>query len=428
MRRLLAAAAALAVVGAAGLAMGGAGPIIVPGSMSSLSQDLDANTNDLNDVGVIITGADTCSGDAVQYDKNGAQGCPWSTNTAPEPMIVHPQDNYPGGSQTPAVLYLRGGLDERTVAIDGADTCTNGDTVTVTVNATANVLTYGTSWCNPSCASQAARVTSLTAAIEALAGVSATETGTTVLVTPGLETHTLTLAESDATCTTFSNGSADGAVAVKSPMSVTTGSGSANSIFWDGTPGTGINFAGSRFNAAASGATRFYVDSTQATTNGAVELRTAVTSLTAATMTGATVNGNVRCAVHQYSWTNAMVTALGASTTGDISVATLPAKTMVRNAYVVITGAASGPATVTVSVGRTSASYIDYIVASDAKAAANTVYGDASGERGTNLVSYDLPSYTGTTTVYAHFISSGANLSTVTSSTGAVVLETCLIP
>lgn len=157
------------------------------------------------------------------------------------------------------------------------------------------------------------------------------------------------------------------------------------------------------------------------------DVQVEASALTTATMT-ATNSALARVAVHRYSWTNAMVTALGAATSGDITVATLPAKTVVTNAYVVITGAAAGPATVTVSVGRTGATYIDYVVESDAKAAANTVYGDASAERGTNLTGYDLPSYTGTTNVVAHFISSGANLNTVTGSTGTIFLETYTLP
>lgn len=123
------------------------------------------------------------------------------------------------------------------------------------------------------------------------------------------------------------------------------------------------------------------------------------------------------------SWTNAQVTALP-TTAGDIAFGTLPANYTVRNAYIKITGAAVGPATVTVSLGRTSATYIDYIVASDAKAAANTVYGDASAERGTNLTTYDLPSVTGTTVLNAHFVSTVANLSTTTGSTGTVCVFT----
>lgn len=150
-------------------------------------------------------------------------------------------------------------------------------------------------------------------------------------------------------------------------------------------------------------------------------------ALTAGTLT-VEKSAEARTVVSSFTWTNAMVVALGAATAGDITVATLPAKTVVRNAYVVITGTAAGTTTLTVAFGRTGAGYIDYIVASDAKVAANTVYGDASGERGTNLTGYDLPSYTGTTAVKVHFISTGANLDQVTGSTGRVILETSLVP
>lgn len=149
--------------------------------------------------------------------------------------------------------------------------------------------------------------------------------------------------------------------------------------------------------------------------------------LTAATMTAETV-ADVRKTTHSYTWTNAMIVALGATTAGDIKVATLPAKEVVENAYVVIITPDSSANALTVACGRTSAAYIDYVVASDAKAAANTVYGDASGERGTNLTGYDLPSYTATTDVFCHFIKTTTNLNTVTASTGRVILETTLVP
>lgn len=146
-------------------------------------------------------------------------------------------------------------------------------------------------------------------------------------------------------------------------------------------------------------------------------------SLTAATATpGPAVAGTT--ITSEYLWTNAMVVALGASLTGDVKICTLPAKTYVINAYMIVTGTAAGVTTLTGALGRTSASYIDYIVALDLKVASNTVYGDASAERGTNLTGYDLPSVTGTTDVYMHFISTVANLSSVTGSTGTIVLVT----
>jgi hypothetical protein len=170
------------------------------------------------------------------------------------------------------------------------------------------------------------------------------------------------------------------------------------------------------------------------TTGGVIAVRIGTTqnvelpvqAVTAGTMTGTheAVSSRVKTC---RSWTNAQVAAL-AGTAGDIAWGTLPAKSEVIDAKIFITGAAAGPTTVTVSLGRTSASYIDYIVASDAKAAANTVYGDTSGERGTNLTGYDLPSYTGTTLINAHFISTGANLSTTTGSTGLVCITHDRVP
>lgn len=132
--------------------------------------------------------------------------------------------------------------------------------------------------------------------------------------------------------------------------------------------------------------------------------------------------------VSKYQWSNAMVAGLGASLTGDLKVCTLPARTIVKNAYIVIDSAAGGVTTLTVALGRTGASYIDYIVASDAKAAANTVYGDGSAERGTNLTGYDMGSLQTFTDIYLHFVSTGTNLSTVTTSTGTVYLETVVLP
>lgn len=150
-------------------------------------------------------------------------------------------------------------------------------------------------------------------------------------------------------------------------------------------------------------------------------------SLTDATMT-AESKGHFRTATSSYTWSNAQVVALGAALTGDITVATLPAKTAVVNGWLIITGTAAGTTTLTVSCGRTSASYIDYIVASDAKVAANTVYGDASAERGTNFTGYDLPSYTATVDVKCHFVSTAQNLDQTTGSTGRLILTTTLLP
>lgn len=167
-----------------------------------------------------------------------------------------------------------------------------------------------------------------------------------------------------------------------------------------------------------------------AITNGSSgfgDLKMGVSALTAGTAT-VTSSALVREVLHRFDVTNAMVVALGGALTGDVLIATLPAKTVVINAYIVVTGTAAGVATLTGAVGRTGVAYIDYIVASDMKVAANTVYGDASGERGTNLTGYDMPSFTGTTAVNMHFISTVQNLSSTTGFSCSVYLETMTLP
>lgn len=148
---------------------------------------------------------------------------------------------------------------------------------------------------------------------------------------------------------------------------------------------------------------------------------------TVGTMT-ATRTAAARKVLHRYDWTNAMVAALGAVTAGDIAVCTLRAKEVVTNAYVVINSPDGSANALTVALGTVSAGYIDLIVAKDAKAAANTVYGSATADRGTNLTGYFLSSYTATTVVNAHFVKTTTNLSTVTGSTGSVFIETMLLP
>lgn len=199
--------------------------------------------------------------------------------------------------------------------------------------------------------------------------------------------------------------------------------------------GYGVQVGGggsARVNFVASNVAYGFVDTSGITGVGTVAGTSAVANgaavLTAGTMTASSNVGRLLTATNSFQWTNAMVTALGATTAGDITVATLPAKTQVVDVQVVILTAAGGTTTLTVACGRTAAGYIDYIVASDAQAAANTVYGDAAAERGTNLTGYDIPSYTGTTPLVCHFISTGSNLSAVTTSTGRVIVTSRLLP
>ena len=126
------------------------------------------------------------------------------------------------------------------------------------------------------------------------------------------------------------------------------------------------------------------------------------------------------------SWTRQQVLALGASPTGNLKVATLPAGTCVTNVFMVVTDIETISAQLNGSVGRTAAGYVDYIVASSHKSAA--IYGNASGERGTNNTGYDIPSTSATTDVYIRFDAGADNLGDTVGSAGYVVIEYFVIP
>lgn len=160
--------------------------------------------------------------------------------------------------------------------------------------------------------------------------------------------------------------------------------------------------------------------------------------LTSGTMT-ATNQAEERTTTHRYDFTNAMVTALGAGLTGDITVATVPANTRVDKALLYVDTACGGPTTLTMSIGDAvgGTPFINYIVPSDIKAVANTVYGDAAAgtETGTSLFDATakwlqeyIPSVTATTLVSAHLIATVTNLNTATTCTGHILLTTTKLP
>lgn len=142
--------------------------------------------------------------------------------------------------------------------------------------------------------------------------------------------------------------------------------------------------------------------------------------------------GRVRPQLNKYQWTNTMVTALGAVTTGDITVCTLPAKHRVTSVLIVIdtAGTNMGAATLTVQCG-TDATFSDYIATASMLASANTVYGDANVECGASLpggglYTGHLPSWTATTVVKIRITTDGAGgktLADVLTSTGTVIIE-----
>lgn len=116
--------------------------------------------------------------------------------------------------------------------------------------------------------------------------------------------------------------------------------------------------------------------------------------ITAGTMTYSRGAASNAC-WHRFDFTAAMVVALGAVTTGEITVCTLPLKTIVKDAYWYVSASATGAnlTACSMSMGRTGAAYIDYLTAQDIFAAAPLVYGVSAGQRGANLTGYDMPSY-----------------------------------
>lgn len=129
----------------------------------------------------------------------------------------------------------------------------------------------------------------------------------------------------------------------------------------------------------------------------------------------------------RHSWTNAMITDLGAVTSGDIAVCTLPAGYRVTDCIIQILTAETALTSCTMSVGITGATYVDYVLAGSIKAAANTLYGHTTATTGNSLngttSTFSYPSVTGTTVVNAHIVSGVENLSTAVGSTGYVFLR-----
>jgi hypothetical protein len=124
--------------------------------------------------------------------------------------------------------------------------------------------------------------------------------------------------------------------------------------------------------------------------------------------------------------------------TGDITVCTLPAKTVVHHCFLVVdTQATFAAGTLTAAVGVTGADYTDFILDSSLKAAANTIYGNATtGELGSALwegagltiTPFYIPSWTGTTAVKMHLITGAGTLDGVTTCTGSIYLLTSVLP
>lgn len=127
------------------------------------------------------------------------------------------------------------------------------------------------------------------------------------------------------------------------------------------------------------------------------------------------------------TWTNAeIVTAGSGGTSGTIDVGTLPAGWQLLSAYIIVgTQATFAAGTLTMGVGRTGATYVDFLAASDLKAAAATVYGNAAAERATDAaIQYSASA----ATVKAIITAGAGDIANVTTCTGTIYLLYVVYP
>ncbi len=96
---------------------------------------------DISDGVLTAAAVGSCSGGTgVIVDVNGIQGCYRTSDTAPNQLILHPEDGYALGTQTPARLGIRAGFDEKKIVIDDYTLCA-GDVITFTIWVTNNTAT-----------------------------------------------------------------------------------------------------------------------------------------------------------------------------------------------------------------------------------------------------------------------------------------------
>lgn len=125
--------------------------------------------------------------------------------------------------------------------------------------------------------------------------------------------------------------------------------------------------------------------------------------------------------VIKYSWTNAELVAAGTGgTEALLTLGSIPANSQLLSAYTVIgTQATFAAGTLTVGVGRTNPTYVDFLAAGDTKAVAGTIYGNAAAERATDAA---IQLLTAATPVKAIFTAGAGDIANVTGSTGTIYI------
>lgn len=203
----------------------------------------------------------SCPGDALYLDQDVLGLCGLATDAAPGSIVYHSADAHPGGTQTPAPTYLRGGLDEHKIVIDAYASCED-DTVGIIIDGSTNTLTEGEDageW--DAATSNAATCTNLAARVDALTGVSATCSTATVLIFPyetGVASKLVSLAltESDPNCTGAVDGTEANVVVSTGQLEVPLGTAALPTHTFRGDTNTGIFSSGANtVDITANGAT-----------------------------------------------------------------------------------------------------------------------------------------------------------------------------
>jgi len=161
--------------------------------------------SDDTDGSVTVASGDTFDLNGVLFmDENNLWCAAPTSDVAPDVLMVSGGNAFSaasGGNQTGAPLYIRGGFGSYLITIDNYANCA-GDNVGVIINGVTNTLTEGVQW--TAATDNATTAISLAAAVDALS-VAAAPSASTVRIVVG-NTIEMNLTESDATCTTLTEG------------------------------------------------------------------------------------------------------------------------------------------------------------------------------------------------------------------------------
>jgi len=193
------------------------------GSDGVSSGDINMTSHDILAGSLQSDNAGVCAANDTVYDINGVITCYPSADTVPAALVYKSRSAWPAATvnTTGSDLVLAPGQGSTRITVSNNANCGAGDTITVTINGTANVLTRGTQWTEG--ANAAATCTAVRTAVIALAGIDATATtcnSAELDIYRNANGYDVAVATNDATCFTVVNGT-DGQARVFGSLTVT---------------------------------------------------------------------------------------------------------------------------------------------------------------------------------------------------------------